>query len=383
MNDREACIAVNMISGLGYVKYMALRERFSTADELRAASRSELMEVEGVGKTLAERIVNFDWDAELTRELAIAERGGVQILTIADENYPAALRELYDPPLVLYIRGRLPENPERTVAIVGSRRISAYGETMSEIISEEAVQCGFTIISGLANGVDTIAHRTAVKMAGRTIGVLGGGLMHFHPKDNLSLAREMVRGGGAVISEFPLDFPVSRVNFPRRNRIVAALARATLVIEAGVDSGALITARLAADLGRDVFALPGRVDNPQALGCHKLIKDGAYLMESFDDVMVAMNMALSGHHTPVVQGGDATEGLDNDCLKIYHLLENGDADLEDIHMALGMDVGMILAALMKMELRMLVERDARQYYHLLSKRTGLSTDAVPGDDDLL
>lgn len=369
MTGRELCIAVNMIPGLGWVKYRKLLESFGDADGIRAANRGDLLQVDGIGATLAERIINFDWDAELARELAVADRGGVRIITPADDNYPEMLRELFDPPLALYVRGRLPETPDRSIAVVGSRRITAYGQKMARIICEEAVACGFTIVSGLASGVDAIAHQTAVEMAGRTIGVLGCGLRHMYPRENLELARKMVQGGGAVISEFPLDYPISKTNFPRRNRIVAGLCRATLVIEAGPESGALITARLAAELGREVFALPGRVDNPQAQGCHRLIKEGAGLVENFDDIMDALRTGLRPGQLDASSGEvvGANE-LEPDCARVYALLQNGDADLEELAAATGMDPGRLLATLMKLELKLLVERDAEHYYHLTGSR---------------
>ena len=370
MNRREACIALNMISGIGFIKYRAILETFESGDAIRSASRSDLQQVDGIGKILAERIVNFDWDAELSRELGIAERGGVRIITIEDDNYPEILRELYDPPLVLYVRGRLPETPDRSIAVVGSRRISSYGEKMARMICEEAAVAGFTVVSGLAIGTDTIAHQTMVDMAGKTIGVLGGGLMHMHPQENIKLARAMVQGGGAVISEFPLDFPVCRTNFPRRNRIVAGLSRATLVIEAGMESGALITARLAAEAGRDVFAVPGRVDNPQAQGCHKLIKEGAALVENFDDILSALCTGLPPGRLNAATGEIVgSEELEPDCATVYNLLKNGDADLEELCEATGMEPGKLLAVLMKLELKLLVERDAEHYYHLTGSRT--------------
>lgn len=373
MTEREGCIALNMLSGIGFVKYKALLDVFGSADGIKAASRSDLLQVDGIGKILAERVVNFDWDAELSRELGMAERGAVRIYTLADDDYPAELRQLYDPPLVLYVRGKLPENADRSLAVVGSRRISAYGEKLARNICEEAVVNGFTIVSGMAVGTDTVAHQTVVDMAGKTIGVLGGGFLHMHPRENIQLAHNMVQGGGAIVSEFPLNFPVFRTNFPRRNRIVAALSRATLVIEAGMESGALITARLAAELGREVFALPGRVDNPQAQGCHKLIKDGAGLVENFDDIMEALCMGLRpGQYDASTRQVVGSEELEPDCAAIYDLLKNGDADLEELCEATGMDAGRVLATIMKLELKLLVERDAQHYYHLIAKKHGLA-----------
>ena len=369
MTDRELCIALNMIPGIGYTRYLALREMFETPDDLRNAERGDLLKVEGLGKVLAERLVEFDWDAELSSELAIAERGGVKILTLADEEYPSALRELYDPPLCIYVRGKLPENDGYSVAIVGSRRASKYGMQMAEILTEEAVVGGFTIFSGLAFGIDTVVHQSAVRLCGKTVGVLGGGLMHMYPKENIPLARKMILNGGAVISEFPLNYPVSRYNFPRRNRIVAAMCRATIVVEAGIESGALITARLAAEMGRDVFAVPGRVDNLQAQGCHKLIKEGAVLTETFGDVMLTLKTGLRPGMVDVSTGEIVgSEKLTPDCEKIYNLLKNGDADLEELQEATGMDPGELLAILMKLELKLLVEKDCDHYYHLIGAR---------------
>lgn len=365
MTPRELCIGINMISGLGYLRYCALCEEFGTPDAIRNAGRGELQRVPGVGQVLAERIVEFDWDAELARELAIAERGNVRIITLVDEDYPSCLRELSDPPLVLYVRGRLPENSDRSVAIIGSRRVSAYGERVATLMGESAAECGYTVISGMALGIDTIAQSAVVKLMGRTVGVLGGGLLHMYPKENIPLAREIINCGGAVISEFPLNWPISRHNFPRRNRIVAALSRGVVVVEAGLESGAMITARLALEMGRDVFAVPGRVDNSQAKGCHKLIKEGAALVEDFDDVMLALSPDwIPGIGQRPKEDDDGFPVLPPDCLQVYKILKNGEADLEELQEATGMDTGMLLSVLMKLEMKLMVECDSEHYYRL-------------------
>ncbi|MBO5668621.1 MAG: DNA-processing protein DprA [Lentisphaeria bacterium] len=369
MTEREFCIAVNMISGVGFLRYSSLLDTFGSPDEVRKAERGVLQKVDGIGPVLAERIISFDWDAELSREFAVAERGGVQIITLVDEDYPDELRNIYDPPLCLYVRGKLPEKHDRSIAIVGSRRISRYGEKMAVMLAEEAVACGFTVYSGLALGVDTLAHKAVVDMAGCTVGVLGGGLMHMYPKENIPLARDMIRNGGAVISEFPLNFPVNRHNFPRRNRIVAAMCRAVIVVEAGLDSGALITAKLAAEMGKEVFALPGRVDNVQAKGCHKLIKEGACLIENFDDVMLVLATGLRPGMENMTTGEIVgSEQMSPDCEKVCTLLSGGDMDLEELQMATAWEPGMLMAVLMKLELLLAVERDSFGYYHLTGSR---------------
>ena len=368
MTEREVCIGCNLISGIGSVRFAKLCEVVDSPAQIPELDRSDLMQIPGFGAMLAEKIVAFDWDAEVGRELSVAERGGVRILTRFDEGYPEVLRHIYDPPLALYVRGNLPEFPDNAVAIVGSRRVFRYGEEMTAMLAREAAAAGFTVVSGLALGVDSIAHKTVVSSAGITVGVIGAGLLHLHPKENIPLAREMVQSGGAVISEFPFDMPVSRQNFPRRNRIVAGLCRGVIVVEAGVDSGALITAKLALESGRDIFAVPGRIDNPQARGCHKLIKEGAALIENFDDVMSAWNCGMLPGFAAVAdeQYGNYAEfsDLSENEAAVCRLLKDGEASFDMIYAALEMDAGMLSSLLTKLELKLLISQDSNKFYRL-------------------
>jgi len=377
MNSREGCIALNLVPGIGFVKYSALVDRFGAPEQVFAASREELLETPGIGEQLAERIAAFD-HSQLYRELEIAERGGARILTLYDGEYPEILRQIFDPPLALYLRGRIngsTEAWERSVAIVGTRRVSAYGSRMTSAIADEAAAAGFTIVSGLALGVDTLAHKAAVEAGTPTLAVLGGGLLHFHPRENLDLARSIVDGGGAVISEFPLDFPVSRTTFPRRNRIVAGLARGVIVTEAGEKSGAVITAKLALEQGREVFAVPGHADNPQAHGCHELIRQGATLIENFEQVLEAFGFGMLPH----LADGDGNakppdEAVGSDLsaleLAVLNRLAEGDASLEELQAALSTGTSLLLAALMRLELKLLVEQQSDRRYRRISLRGG-------------
>jgi len=361
MTDREGCIALNMVQGIGFARYSALVEAFGSPGKALLRTAAEYRSVPGIGAALAAELSSFDYSGEVEAELEVADRAGVQILTLCDDDYPAVLKELYDPPLCLYIRGRLPEFPDNAVAVVGSRRISSYGERMGRSIASDAAAAGFTVVSGLAYGMDTVAHTAVVDAAGTTVAVLGGGLKHIHPKENIPLARRIIETGGAVISEFPLDFPVSRTSFPRRNRIVAGLCRATIVVEAGTESGALITARLAMENGRDVFAVPGHADNPQAQGCHKLIKEGASLIENFDDVLNAFGAGLlPGIATDGVPGSGAE--LDANLRVVYDLISGGECTLEEIQQALGIETGDLLSRLMHLELKFLIEKGADRKY---------------------
>ncbi|MDD3887008.1 MAG: DNA-processing protein DprA [Victivallaceae bacterium] len=372
MLDREACIALNMISGVGFVRYSALVRAFGSASQVPGRPAAELARVAGIGAQVADRIAAFEWEAQLAREFDLCDKAGVRVVTLCDEAYPQVLRSLYDPPLCLYVRGTLPRFPDNAVAIVGSRRMSAYGERMAVEMAAGAAGAGFTVVSGLAYGVDTVAHRAVVEHSGCTVAVLGGGLMRIHPQENVPLARRIVETNGAVISEFPMFFPVSRTSFPRRNRIVAGLCCATIVVEAGLESGALITARLALDNGRDVFAVPGHADNPQAKGCHQLIKEGAAgLVEDFTDVLNALGVGL----LPLFRKGEATDpdapeydpkslnDLPAEAAKLLDLLGQRDMNIEALAAATGFETGPLLSMLMRLEMKLLVEQDELGNYH--------------------
>lgn len=375
MIEREATIVLNMIPGIGHVKYTALQEAFGSPSGVPGRSAEELREVPGIGPQLAERVAAWDWEGSLRKELELCDRAGVRIVTLWDEAYPEVLRSLYDPPLCLYVRGKLPPLPENAVAVVGTRRMTQYGARMTRMITEEAVAAGYTIVSGLAFGVDTVAHTATVEMNGITVAVLGGGLMRIHPQENVPLARRIVESGGAIVSEFPMMCPVSRTTFPRRNRIVAGMTRATIVTEAGIGSGALITAKLALDNGREVFAVPGHADNMQAKGCHKLIREGAELIETFGDVLDAFGVSVGGF-LPGLSPDEVGEGsvpydpdspgdLSADEQRILKLLGERERSLEELAGETSFDTGRLLGVLMSLEMRMLADHGADQVYRRL------------------
>lgn len=374
MTDREGCIGLNMISGIGHAKYRALCETFGAPSLLPGRSAKEYETVPGIGPQLAEKLAAFDWHGEPARELEFAERGGVRIFTLYDEAYPEILRQLYDPPLALYVRGALPEFRRNVLAVVGSRRMSRYGREVTAALTADAVAAGYIIVSGLAYGVDTVAHAATVEHGGVTVAVLGGGLARIHPQENLPLARRIVETGGAVLSEFPMNFPVSRTSFPRRNRIVARLAAGILVTEAGEGSGALITANLGVDFGLSVMAVPGRIDNPQSRGCHRLIREGATLVESITDILEAMESDLfsrpgnrpDGVRAPGVDYDPAGRSdLSPAARQLLDCLEaRGSATFDELAAAIDADSGVLTGLLIKLELQMLLQRGADQTYEL-------------------
>ena len=362
MTDRDGCIALNLVPGIGFSRFQMLSEWFGAPGQVFNHAVEEYEKLKTFGPLLSARLAEFDPEVAVAAELELAERGEVDIVTLFDSDYPPILRELSDPPLCLYIRGRLPEFPKKAVAVVGTRRMSAYGARMSAQIAGTAAAMGYTVVSGLALGVDTVAHNAAVRAGGITVAVLGAGLAHVHPKENIPLAREIIEHGGAVISEFPIAMPPSRQNFPRRNRIVAALCEATIVTEAGLDSGAMITAKLALENNREIFALPGNVDNPAAAGCNALIREGASLIERFEDVAAALGSCVS---IPVSKRDPelpTDEDMDELSKKIWQLLGNGETGFDEMQAALETETGALLAALMKLELKMFIELTPEQRY---------------------
>ncbi len=267
-----------------------LLTRHGSARAVLAAGAERLAAVPGIGEARARLVADAPPREEALRDLERARAAGARVLVAGSAAWPPALAELDDPPLVLFVRGEIPREPPRGVAVVGSRRPTPYGVARAREIAHDLAALGLPVVSGLARGVDAAAHRGALDGGGTTVGVLGGGMARFYPPENLPLAREIAAGRGAVISEFALDVPPRPYHFPRRNRIIAALAAAVVVVEAGEASGSLITADHALDLGREVLAVPGRVDNPNARGTHRLLREGAALCETAADVLRALGL---------------------------------------------------------------------------------------------
>ena len=290
LSPREALITLNLIPGLGSVRIQSLLEFFGSAELALAAPSHILERVQRIGGKMAAAIANWRNCTNVHAEIECADRHGVRIVTLTDDDYPQALRRMSDPPIVLYVLGEWQQEDARhAVSIVGSRAATPYGMTVARRFGRELADADCTIISGLAKGIDTAAHRGALDAGGRTIAVMGHGLSRIFPQENEELARHIINGHGAVVSEFPMNLPPARTTFPQRNRIVAAWSRATLVVEAPAHSGALHTAHISGvDYGNSVFAIPGMVDKPTSTGCHALIRDGATLCTSPSELMSDM-----------------------------------------------------------------------------------------------
>jgi DNA processing protein len=285
-----AWIALNMVEGLKSIHRAALARTFDTADAIFRQSEMELVAAAEMRPEIAHRIVHFDFRVA-EKEVANARRAGIQIVTLADDHYPALLKTIPDPPVVLYVRGTLTNN-EVPIALVGSRKATPYGLNVTHSLSRDLAKLGITIVSGLARGVDARAHHGALESGGRTIAVLGSGVDVIYPSEHKMLAQK-IADAAALVSEFPLGTAPNRDHFPVRNRIISGLSHVVVVIEASDKSGSLITARMAAEQGREVLAVPGSIFNEQSRGCHALIKDGAALVRNWQDVIAELPQNLS------------------------------------------------------------------------------------------
>lgn len=291
MDARDAHILLNMMEKVGPVVVRSLAEQLGSVEAIFTADGAALQTARGVGPELARAILEQRERLDLAGELQAVEGAGARILTPGDAEYPPSLREIHDPPLALYVRGALESRDKHAVAIVGTRRPSHYGREVAERLAGQLAQAGFTIVSGLAEGIDTAAHQAALKAGGRTVAVLGGALDRLYPPSNAGLA-EAIAERGAVLSEFVMGREPDRTTFPIRNRIVSGMSMGLIVVEASLTSGAMITAKSANEQGRQVFAVPGRIDSARSLGCHSLIRSGAALVRGLDDILEEFELLL-------------------------------------------------------------------------------------------
>jgi len=286
-DDIEKWLKLIRAEGIGPITFAKLVKHFGSVDRTLGASVSELTGIDGIGFKTAEQIAATRGKFDTEAELELAEKLGVWIINLKDERYPPLLKRIYDPPPVLYVKGSLTRGDNLGIAIVGCRRCSLYGQEQASRFAHFLSSAGFTIVSGMARGIDTAAHHGALSAGGRTIAVQGCGLANIFPPENKELF-ELIAESGACISELPLRYEPLSENFPPRNRIIAGLSLGTIVIEAAQRSGALITARLAMENNREVMAVPGKIDSPLSKGSHQLIKQGAKLIESVEDVTEAL-----------------------------------------------------------------------------------------------
>jgi DNA processing protein len=345
-------LALNFIPGVGPVLIKALLERFGSPKRIFRASRSELARVDGIGERLAELIKETDVQEKVQRELKLIEELNASIVTITDQSYPKNLRQIFDPPPLLYVRGDLHMRDELAISMVGSRLTSHYGRMITERIAGDLASHGVTIVSGMARGIDSAAHRGALSVGGRTIAVLGCGVDIVYPRENRRLSEEII-AHGAIISEFPLSTPPDGANFPRRNRIISGLSLGVVVVQANSRSGSLITAGLALEQNRDVFAVPGNVGMAGSRGTNRLIKQGAKLIESAEDILEEV---LPRFQHQGLEPEDRKLSLEEEEERVFSLLEDEPIHIDSIIAQTRMSASRISTILLQLELKGLVQQ---------------------------
>ncbi len=282
-------LALHTVNGLGAVRLNILLNYFTDPQLIWEARESELQGLR-IPKSVIQNLVQVRKQLDPENYVHSLIKRGIKWVTISDNDYPKLLKQLYDPPVVLYYKGEILPSDERSIAIVGTRQITSYGRFVTEKFTKELVDYGFTIVSGLARGVDTQAHLATIKNNGRTVAVFGGGLNNIYPPENSRLAEEIINGFGAVISEFPPDASSLPGNFPMRNRIISGLSLGVVVAEAALNSGSLITAKLALEQGREVFAIPGPINSALSQGPIGLIREGAKIVSETSDILIELGV---------------------------------------------------------------------------------------------
>jgi DNA processing protein len=350
MDDKKYWVGFNLIKGIGAVRMQGLVAYFGDLEIAWNASAPELMEA-GLNAKLAEKVLGAKKQIDLNQVWARIEAQGIKILTWADEEYPARLKEIDQPPPVLYIRGEYLMDDLFAVAIVGTRKVTQYGRQVTEDIASFLAANGITVVSGLARGVDAIAHQTALKAGGRTIAILGSGVDKIYPPEHRGLAEQMMQRG-AVMSDYAVGTPPDASNFPPRNRIISGLSLAVVVIEAAETSGALITAEFAAEQGREIFAVPGSILAPQSKGTNRLIQKGAQPLLTPADLMQALDLTRMDKQKTArkILPSDETEAL------LLNTLGSEPLHVDEIRSQANLPIEKISATLAMMELKGMVRQ---------------------------
>lgn len=357
MTSNESLVALNMLPKIGPVRVRRLIDFLGSAQAVLRASDRQLQSVDGVGPETSTIIRDWENRIDLVSELNEADKRGIQIITQEDNHYPEAFRHSYDPPLVLYVWGSLLESDQHAIGVVGSRRCTHYGTHAARQFSFQLATSGFTIVSGLARGIDTHAHEGAIAAKGRTVAVIGSGLGHVYPPENMGLAERIADGYGAVVSEFPLNTQPSKKTFPMRNRIVAAWSQGVLVVECPVWSGAMITANLAGEMGKPVYAVPGQIDRPTSAGCHHLIREGAILVTGGNDILDDLSvLPLLDSQPPMNIKSPELSRLSEGELSLVELLGQGEMLMDDILGGTKMALPEVNSLLLKLEIMGIVQQ---------------------------
>lgn len=355
MQDLSAWIALKTVPGIGNHLYKRLIDQFQSPENIFEASIKKLLEVEGMSERLAHRVKTPAIQKSISKELDLVVRKGYHIITLSDPEYPSLLQHIPDPPPFLYVYGSLPAG-RKYIAVVGSRNATRYGVTITQKLCRDLTALGFTIVSGMARGIDSAAHVGALMGKGKTVAVLGSGLERIYPRENRELYHR-IAAHGAVVSEFPLHTEPEAFNFPIRNRIISGLSLGTVIVEATPKSGSLITARLAAEQNREVFAVPGSVQSFKSTGTHRLLKQGAKLVEHVQDIVeeLPLEMRVSLQKPPATPRKPPST-LSSDEKRIFEVLEPYPIHIDNLGRKIAMDPGRLSSILLELELKGMVQQ---------------------------
>ena len=370
-SHRDALVALTLIPKLGIQRIRLLLQAVDHPAEIFTFTLQQLQQIDGIGPTLAASILEFENWKDVRLVFEKANRVDARIISYEDEVYPPLLREIYDPPVLLWVKGNAEVLQTPGVAVVGTRRATSYGKDTAHELAVELAAQGFTITSGLAFGIDTVAHKAALEAGGKTIAVLGSGIDTIYPQKNAGLVRDIIENDGAVITEFPIGTPPDAGNFPVRNRVVSGLSLGTLVVESGLKGGSMITAQSALTQNREVFVVPHSLKNVNGIGCNHLIKRGAgKLVQSIGDIVEELPYYETPQQDPAPEDTSKsfqwhTQNLDEEAKTICKLLENEPMHIDALSEASGMPSHQLLSKLLELEMQNCIRQKAGKNFELM------------------
>ena len=348
-------LALSLTPGVGSIFIKRLLDRFQTPEAVFRAPMKELLEIEGLGEKVAREIQRGPLEKVVEKELVLLKEAGGKMITLRDEDYPMRLKDIYDPPALLYVRGELRREDDLAIAIVGSRKTSPYGRWITEKIGQDLARHGVTVVSGMARGIDSVAHMGALQGGGRTIAVLGCGVDVIYPSENRNLFHQIIEHG-AVLSEFPMGSPPEGGHFPKRNRIISGLSIGVVIVQASAESGSLITAGYALEQGREVFAVPGNVGAEGSRGTNQLIKEGAKLVESTEDILEEILPQWKREKEMLPKAETPVPDLSEEEKVLYRLLGESPLHIDAIIRESQLDPGRVSSLLLNLELKGLISQ---------------------------
>src|SRR5437868_14002381 len=362
MNTTEACIALNMLPTVGPVRLRKLLQVFRTPERVLTAKRGELRAVEGIGGEVADQIAAWESTVDLATELNRIRDFGATVVTRESQSYPKSLREIHAQPIVLYVWGELQERDNHAIGIIGARRTTHYGTEAAKKLAYQIAYTGLTVISGLARGIDTAAHQGALAAKGRTMAVIGSGLAKLYPPENAAMAEKIRNGSGAVVSEFSMEIEPDRQTFPMRNRIISGWSHGILVVEAGLNSGALITAAQALEQGRSVYAVPGHINAPSAMGSNRPIKQGAKLVMDASDILDDLQILLPETKPSPQAAARPLPPLSQEERRVYDAINAAETPIDEIATKSNLPSATVSSTLLALELKRLVKQLPGKYF---------------------